>query len=213
MAELNVQPKKQKSWWPWLLALLGIIAIIFFLTRGSDKKNENTAAPVATTDSSGMNSSNATSNSMVPWDSINFNTPYASYDEINDKDVTVRAGNDYAIYSVGENILFETNKSTIKKNAEQKLKQISTSLSNRYNGGEIMVYGYTDSKGNAADNKQLAEQRADAVKNWLVQNGNVSSDRISVHPVGESQPVASNETEKGRQQNRRVDIVVRNAPR
>ena len=51
--------------------------------------------------------------------------------------------------------------------------------------------------------------RAEAVRNWLTQNGNISQDRISVHPVGEADPVASNQTAEGRQQNRRVEIVAR----
>jgi hypothetical protein len=59
----------------------------------------------------------------------------------------------------------------------------------------------------AGSNKELAEQRAEAVRAWLAKNGNMSEGNISVHPVGESQPTASNATEQGRQKNRRVEIV------
>lgn len=72
------------------------------------------------------------------------------------------------------------------------------------------MYGFTDSKGSAESNKQLAEQRAEAVQSWLAKNG-ISKDKVSVHPIGEGQPEASNSTAEGRQQNRRVEIVARNA--
>ncbi|MDB5012168.1 MAG: rane protein, partial [Daejeonella sp.] len=73
----------------------------------------------------------------------------------------------------------------------------------------IRIYGYTDSTGTAAHNKQLAEDRANAVSSWLVANGNISQNRISINPVGEAQAAATNATAEGRKQNRRVEIVVR----
>ncbi len=97
----------------------------------------------------------------------------------------------------------------MRNQAEQDLKQITASIGKRYNGGNIRVYGYTDAVGSAGYNKELAEQRAEAVRGWLVKNGNVAEDRVTLHPVGEARPVASNATEEGRQQNRRVEIVAR----
>jgi outer membrane protein OmpA-like peptidoglycan-associated protein len=70
------------------------------------------------------------------------------------------------------------------------------------------VYGFTDAQGSAGYNKDLAQQRADAVKAWMSSNG-FDAGRISVNAIGEGQPVATNNTEAGREQNRRVEIVAR----
>lgn len=214
MADLNVQPKQKKSWLPWLLLALGLIALIFFLMRGcnNDKgtqgTTDSTSASTSTSSSTGT-TADATGASGQAWGDVDFNAPAAAYDEITDKNVDVRGNNNYGIYGLGENVLFDEGKSTLRSNAEQNLKQIIASIDKRYNGSAIRVFGYTDAAGSAGYNKELAEQRAEAVRNWLVKNGNISEDRISVHPVGEARPVASNSTEQGRQQNRRVEIVAK----
>lgn len=208
MAEIEVQPKKKSSILPWLLLALGLIALIYFITRNGKEDGEATAAAATTTDTLSNAGGNAAMNNDG-WADVDFNAPRVSYNEITNKDIDVRGNNSYGIYGIGENILFDENKATLRAGAEQNLQQISASVAQRYNGGNLRVYGYTDAQGSAGYNKELAEQRAEAVRNWLVQNGNISQDRISVHPVGEANPVASNATETGRQQNRRVEIVAR----
>lgn len=208
MADLDVQPKKKSSILPWILAALGVIALLFLLMRGcdNDKQAAVTTDTVSTTDNTAV-----VPNTGLDWNDVDFNAPSANYDEITDKNIGIRGNNNYGIYSVGEDILFDEGKSTIKSTAEQNLKQIAGSVQKRYNGGEVRVYGYTDAVGSAGYNKELAEQRAQAVRDWLVTNAGIGENRISIHPVGESQPVASNSTEEGRQQNRRVEIVARGA--
>ena len=213
MAQLDVQPKKHNgSWLPWLLLVLGLIALAWFLSRGCNGTADHTTA--TTTDSGSV--SGTTSNEVTAatspsgdWNGINFNSPAAAYDEITDSSINVRGGDGYAIYSLGENVLFETDKAAIRGDAQTNLKQLTGSLAKRFNNGEIRIYGHTDAKGSAGYNQQLAEQRAEAVKDWLIKNGKIDAQSISVHPVGESDPVASNATESGRQQNRRVEIVAR----
>ncbi len=208
MAEIEVQPKKKSSILPWLLLGLGLIALIYFLTRNG--KDDVATAAAATTDTM----SNATGNAAMNndgWADVDFNAPRVSYDEITNRDIDVRGNNSYGIYGIGENILFDENKATIRAGAEQNLQQITASIGKRYNSGNIRVYGYTDAQGSAGYNKELAEQRAEAVRNWMVQQGNIAENQITVHPVGEANPVASNSTEAGRQQNRRVEIVARGA--
>lgn len=211
MAEIEVQPKKKSSILPWLLLALGVIALIIFLARRGG--NDDAAAAVTTPDtlSNASGSTAMGNNGANTWGDIDFNAPRVSYNEITNQDIEVRGNNSYGIYGVGENILFDEDKATIRAGAEENLKQIAASIGQRYNNGEIRIYGYTDAQGSAGYNKELAEQRAEAVRNWLTQNGNVATDRISVHPVGEANPVASNSTEQGRQQNRRVEIVARGA--
>lgn len=211
MADLDVQPKKKSgSILPWVLLGLGLLALIIFLARGCNDNNVKDGAATTTdsvTNTVSNTASTATERVRDWWDDVDFNAPAAKYDEITDRNVNVRGNNNYGIYGINETVLFDEGKSTIRSGAESDLKQIAASIGKRYNGGNIRVYGYTDAVGSAGYNKELAEQRAQAVQNWLVKNGNVSENRISVHPVGEANPVASNATEKGRQQNRRVEIV------
>ena len=206
MAELNVQPKSGRPWWLWLLLALLALALLFFLFRSCNRdQGTNTGDPGLATDSTTVS---ADANDL-DWNGIDFGAPAATFEEITDADITVRGNEEYAIYSVDETILFDTDQNTIKAGAEQKLKQITESVGKRFAGGQVRVYGHTDAQGSAGYNLQLAEQRYEAVRSLLTQNGNITEDRISLHPVGESQPVASNATAEGRQQNRRVEIVVR----
>ena len=220
MAELSVQPKKKKT--PglvWLLAAIALLIIILFLVRGCNGDND---AAVNTTDSSavvGATTPAATTNDSAAagrtpgadnWDDIDrSNAPSTMYEEVTDKNITVRGNDNYGIYSLGEDVLFDNGKSTIRQDAAQNLKQIATSINKRFNGGQVRVFGYTDSVGSAASNKQLAADRAAAVRGWLAANGSIDSGRISLNPIGEGRPVASNNTAEGRQQNRRVEIIAR----
>lgn len=70
----------------------------------------------------------------------------------------------------------------------------------------IEVAGHTDSKGSDAYNMKLSQQRAEAVRNFLISRG-VAADRLTAKGYGESQPVADNATEEGRFQNRRVELA------
>lgn len=204
MAELNVQPKKGFNIIPWLLLLAGIASLIWFLVNRN--KDNDTVATTNTTTTTNTSTSNNTA--TADWTGIDFNAPAVNYDEITDKNINVRGNDGYGIYGLGENILFDENKATIRSDAEANLKQITSSIDKRYGGGEVRVYGFTDAQGSAGYNKDLAQQRADAVKAWMQSNG-VDAGRISVNAIGEGQPVATNNTEEGRQQNRRVEIVAR----
>ena len=206
MAELDVQPKRQTARWPWILGVILLLALLLFLWRGCGNDNvvstgADSTATVRTTPGSGATGS--------AWDMIDFNAPATTYDEITDSNINVRGTDNYAVYSLGENILFDEGKSTIRSDAEGNLKQLAASIQKRFNGGEVRIYGHTDSIGSAGSNKELAEQRIEAVKSWLVANGNITAEHISNHPVGESQPVATNATASGRQQNRRVEVVAK----
>ncbi|MDP4277482.1 MAG: OmpA family protein, partial [Bacteroidota bacterium] len=71
----------------------------------------------------------------------------------------------------------------------------------------VMIYGHTDNTGSDAINQPLSEDRAKAVKDFLVAQG-VSGSRITTQGMGSSSPAASNDTEAGRQQNRRVEVAI-----
>jgi outer membrane protein OmpA-like peptidoglycan-associated protein len=214
MAELNVQPKRKSNWWLWLLLAAIAIALIFFFSKGCNSENaeQASAANATTGDSSASGHVAATTTTAGETGSsdIDFNSPGASYEEITDKDISVRGTENYAIYSLGENVLFDVDKSTIRQDAEPRLKQISASLKKRFPSAEIRIYGRTDSTGDATHNRVLAEQRGRAVKNWIVSNAGIEDARVAIYPLGESKPVASNATEAGKQENRSVEIVAKN---
>ncbi len=205
MAELNVQPKKNNSWWLWILLLLILLALLFFFLRGCNNKNAN---QTSTTDSTA--STTTTTNAVAattPADQVDFNSPKASYEEITDTSINVRGNNNYSIYGLGEDVLFDKDQSTLKSSAQTQLKLISGSLNKRFKGANISVYGHTDSTGTAGHNKMLGAQRAEAVRSWFVKNGEIAEDKITIHSFGATNPVASNATAQGRQENRSVEIV------
>ena len=123
--------------------------------------------------------------------------------------VTVRGDSTYSVYGVDETVLFDTEKADIKPSAAVSFQQITASIGQRYATQQIRVMGFADSRGDKNYNRALSEKRAEAVKNYLVNTSKIDAARVSVEPMGESQPVASNATAAGRQENRRVEIAVR----
>lgn len=144
------------------------------------------------------------------WD-LSPDLPNVRYDEVTSKDVTVRGNEQYSVYSVDEAVFFDTDKSELKPTAKTTLEQITGSIGKRFADKQVRVMGFADARGSKDYNEELSAKRAEAVKNWLVQNGKIDGSRVSVEPMGEEAPAASNATAAGRQQNRRVEIVVRNS--
>jgi outer membrane protein OmpA-like peptidoglycan-associated protein len=105
-----------------------------------------------------------------------------------------------------DSVLFSTGKADLKPGAERVIGRIA-SLLNAYPDRGILVEGHTDSVGSDEVNLELSRARADAVARALATDG-VSRDRIRARGFGESQPIAGNDTPSGRQQNRRVEIVI-----
>ena len=107
-------------------------------------------------------------------------------------------------------VLFDFNKYTLKPGAREKLAKVA-GIVLAYPGLKIQLEGHTDSIGSDEYNQKLSEQRADTVRSYLVSQG-VPSDMTTAIGLGKSGPVASNDTAAGRQQNRRVDMVVSGQP-
>jgi outer membrane protein OmpA-like peptidoglycan-associated protein len=102
--------------------------------------------------------------------------------------------------------LFATGKSELKSGATVNLDRL-TAFMNEYPTRTAAIEGFTDSMGSDEMNQSLSQRRADAVKGYLVGQG-VSSARLSSSGRGENSPVADNESAAGRQQNRRVEVVI-----
>ncbi len=107
-------------------------------------------------------------------------------------------------------VLFDFGKYSLRPGAREKLAKIAGILV-AHPGLRLEVEGHTDSVGSDEFNQRLSEQRASAVRDYLTQMG-VGMTDITSRGFGESQPVASNGTAAGRQQNRRVEIVVSGEP-
>ena len=104
-------------------------------------------------------------------------------------------------------VLFDVDSATLDSDGRTTLEDVSSVLG-EYNKTAVVVQGHTDSTGGEEHNQSLSERRAKSVQNYLVTRG-VDPDRIATLGFGESEPVASNDTESGRRQNRRVDIMLR----
>jgi outer membrane protein OmpA-like peptidoglycan-associated protein len=103
-------------------------------------------------------------------------------------------------------ILFDVNRATLKPGAESNVKRIAAILQ-QYPDRQIAVEGHTDATGSDAYNQTLSEDRAASVRAALIAGG-VPEGQITSRGFGKTQPVATNDTPAGRQQNRRVEIVV-----
>ena len=106
-------------------------------------------------------------------------------------------------------VLFKSGSFELLPGARERLAKVS-GIVLAYQGLHLAVEGHTDSIGTDEYNRRLSEQRAEAVRDYLVQQG-IASDAITASGFGKSEPVASNDTPEGRQQNRRVELVVSGA--
>jgi len=109
--------------------------------------------------------------------------------------------------SLPTDVLFDFDKAEIRPDAAAALARLATVI-RAYPAGRAEIQGHTDAKGNAAYNQLLSERRAEAVKRWLVEREKVAADHLATRGFGKSRPVAENDTEAGRQKNRRVEVVV-----
>jgi OOP family OmpA-OmpF porin len=102
-------------------------------------------------------------------------------------------------------VLFDFDQHDIRPDADASLRAILDDLNNTVPDGPLLVEGHTDNIGSRDYNIGLSERRAQSVADWLIANG-VDTDRITTVGRGLDFPVAPNDTEEGRQLNRRVVI-------
>src|SRR6478736_484131 len=105
-------------------------------------------------------------------------------------------------------VLFDSGQASLKPGAASTIDRLSNFLASQPDRS-LIIEGHTDSMGSDSFNQQLSESRAESVKAALVAKG-ISSERIVAVGKGEAAPVAGNDTSAGRQQNRRVEIVISN---
>lgn len=103
-------------------------------------------------------------------------------------------------------LLFDVNKAALRPDTMANVGKLSDILE-KYPDTDVLIEGHTDSTGTEEHNLQLSNQRAQAVSNYLA-TLEVDPSRFTIMGYGESQPVATNETDEGRQANRRVEIAI-----
>ena len=103
-------------------------------------------------------------------------------------------------------VLFDFDKAEIRADAAHALAQLATVI--RAYKGAVRLEGHTDGKGAAEYNQKLSERRAASVKQWLIEREQIPAARTTTRGFGKTKPVASNDTDAGRQKNRRVEVVI-----
>jgi len=106
------------------------------------------------------------------------------------------------------NVMFDSGKYELTPGAQKKMILVAGTLAPQSESNNITVEGHTDSRGKRDSNMSLSQQRADAVANFLIRNG-VLKESVKSFGKGPDVPLASNDTREGRQQNRRVEIIIK----
>jgi len=121
-------------------------------------------------------------------------------------DAEVRREGEGIVILFKEKVLFGFDRSDLTTSAQANLDKLVNVLQ-KYPDTDIQILGHTDSKGTDEYNQSLSERRASSVASYL-SSKNVSSSRLTTKGMGESDPIATNDTEDGRSQNRRVEFVI-----
>jgi len=121
-------------------------------------------------------------------------------------DAEVRREGEGIIINFKEKVLFGFNSSDLGSSAQSNLDKLVNVL-NRYPDTNIEVIGHTDAVGSDSYNQTLSERRANSVLSYI-RSKNIASTRLKAKGMGKTDPVATNETDEGRAQNRRVEFVI-----
>jgi outer membrane protein OmpA-like peptidoglycan-associated protein len=121
-------------------------------------------------------------------------------------DAEVRREGEGIVINFKEKVLFAYDRSDLGSNAQGNLTKLVNVL-NKYPDTDIQVIGHTDANGSDDYNQKLSERRANAVINFLSAN-KINTSRLAAKGMGETDPVAGNDTEEGKAQNRRVEFVI-----
>lgn len=127
-------------------------------------------------------------------------------EQLRDSDVQVRRSGDTLIVDVPQQVSFDFDSAALRPEGRAALRDVANVLVNNPRT-TIDVIGHTDSIGDPAYNQRLSERRAQSVADFLAGQG-VRGDRLLIAGMGQRQPIASNATDAGRAQNRRVEIQI-----
>jgi len=108
---------------------------------------------------------------------------------------------------VGALILFEFDSAVIQSTSYPLLREFANALQGGLSQFNVEIRGHTDNVGGEAYNLALSQQRAEAVKEFLISVYGIARERLTIQAYGESEPIESNESESGRAMNRRVEFI------
>lgn len=183
-----------RKWVPWLLVALAVLGLLLWaLSRGRGTAERAANTVTSTLSSVTLPGGNSLS---VPEGSINYNL--AQY--------LANGSQDVPKTFVFDHLNFEPASTQLTPDSEPTVNNLSTVLK-AYPNAQVQLAGYTDNTGSPQTNQQLSLDRANAVKAMLVSRG-VDGDRISTMGFGQDHPLASNDSEDGRAQNRRTELTV-----
>jgi outer membrane protein OmpA-like peptidoglycan-associated protein len=193
----SVVPQKSSMWvWPVLLASLLILGLIWWFNAngpGADrvKNASNSVADFVTRTLPG---------------NINLRIPMGRMEDNLLAFIQSPKLADETTWFDFDRLLFDTNSATLQPASQEQLQNIAAILK-AFPSVHVKVGGYTDNTGDPGDNQALSQQRADTVKQQLVNMG-IAADRLDSQGYGSQYPVGDNATEEGRQRNRRISLRV-----
>lgn len=223
-------------WLPWLMLALGAIALFFVVRSCRDERTETGSTGSTLNDSANVASDanteigTAIGNAGAAADSAGATVSGAA-DRLGayvkrklpsgvELNITERGIESQLVAFIEDqnrpvdketwfnfnNLVFDTGKATLRPDSKGEVENIAEVLK-AYPNVTIKIGGYTDNTGNAQTNQQLSSERATTVLNELVQSG-IDKSRVEAEGYGAQYPVAANDTEAGRQQNRRIAVRV-----
>lgn len=187
-----------RRWWPLLLIGIAILGLLFWLFRniGSRTREAGRQAVTTTQNAPARIPPPATPNVPVPRGSIN--NSLASF---------LADGSQTAPKTfVFDHLNFETASTQLTADSQGTVTSLSQTLK-AHPDAQVQLSGYTDNTGALDANQKLSLDRANAVKQMLVNSG-IAADRIATTGHGQNRPIASNDTEDGRAKNRRLELTV-----
>lgn len=192
-SHIHIEKNKGFNWLPWLLLALGLLALLFALSRCNREDTAAVApAPTATPTEVVASTPNAGSaDALVGTSGLG---TYLAGTEPLPRTFTF------------EKLNFDTAKSNIRPADAAEVNEVAATLK-QYPNARIRIAGYADARGTDAANMALGKARADSVKSALVAQG-INAGRIETVSGGETDPVDTNATAGGRFENRRTELVV-----
>ncbi len=185
------EKKKGLPIWAWLLPLLALLLLgIWLFSRSRHDTTQDTATAAPVSDQTKPDASAPTTPAARTWTAASISDAIKQNGRVGFNDNEVH---------------FPTGSAALAGDSQAVLDQTADAL--KQNGDwKMQVVGHTDSRGAPAANDQLAQQRATSVMSYLVAHG-IDAKRLRVAAEGANQPVASNATDTGRAENRRVELI------
>lgn len=229
-------PKKGNGWLVPLIILAALGGLIWYLMKSCNKEEATTnnaaiEAPAPTGDtanpqpqtppSTAAGTMDASGNWVADWGTEQTikladgtelkvgqnSTEYRLYQFITDAGMQIDTVDKTKNWISFDRVYFETGKSVLTQESQNQIKNIALILKN-YPQAAIKIGGYTDNTGDAAINKKVSDERAKVVGKELVKSGAAAKQVVESVGYGPEHPIASNDTEEGKAQNRRVDLKV-----